>query len=151
MVLPIQLLRLHGASYRPVPAMHARRCPGIPGGANINTHRTKRWLPLVKSLLAFPHYILVALIGSGIAGHSARSPIPDRREPGLWIECLAEGGLGRVIQATKEQIGLSWSQDARSTVLVRAHVRELTSGAAEDLNARPSADSTRSALADDQA
>ena len=31
------------------------------------------------------------------------------------------------------------------------HVRELTSGAAEDLNARPSADSTRSALADDQA
>jgi hypothetical protein len=122
-VLPIQLLRLHGASYRPVPAMDARRCPGIPGGANINTHRTKRWLPLVKSLLAFPHYILVALIGSGIAGHSARSPIPDRREPGLWIECLAEGGLGRVIQATKEQIGLSWSQDARSTVGFRCSPR----------------------------
>jgi hypothetical protein len=36
-------------------------------------------------------------------------------------------------------------------VLVRAHVRELTSGAAEDLNARPSADSTLSALTGEQA
>jgi hypothetical protein len=34
---------------------------------------------------------------------------------------------------------------------VRAHVRELTSGAAEDLNARPSADSTLSALTGEQA
>jgi hypothetical protein len=41
--------------------------------------------------------------------------------------------------------------NARKRVLVRAHVRELTSGAAEDLNARPSADSTRSALPGDQA
>jgi hypothetical protein len=52
----------------------------------------KRWLPLVKWLLAFSHYILVAPVGSGIAGHSARSPIPDRREPG-WIGYrLSRGG-----------------------------------------------------------
>jgi hypothetical protein len=36
-------------------------------------------------------------------------------------------------------------------VLVRAHGQELTSGPAEDLNARPSTDSTRSARTGDQA
>ena len=46
---------------------------------------------------------------------------------------------------------LAQDQYAPATVLVRAHAQELTSGPSEDLNARPSTDSTRSARTGDQA
>jgi hypothetical protein len=50
-----------------VPAVHSRRCPGIPGAAGDRLPAAAEcWLPLVKWLLAFPQYLLVgALFGSG--------------------------------------------------------------------------------------
>ena len=65
---------LHGAGYRPVPAVHSRRCPGLPGAAR---HR----LPTAAESLAAasqvacspsPQYILVgALVGSGYVVEAA--------------------------------------------------------------------------------
>jgi hypothetical protein len=92
-VLPIQLLRQEALAtdrYRRSRPPMSRTTGGaehqLPTAA-------KRWLPLAKWLLAFPHYILVALVDSGIAGHSARSPIPDRLDPpcgsGVWQRAVS--------------------------------------------------------------
>jgi hypothetical protein len=62
-----ELLRLCGAGYRPVSAVHSLRCPRLPRRLELEyPQQLNRWLPLVKWLLAFPQYLIVgALVGSG--------------------------------------------------------------------------------------
>jgi Domain of unknown function (DUF4389) len=67
-VVARELLRLCGARYRPVSAVHSRRCRRLPrkGGPLEYPQQLNRWLPLVKWLLAFPQYLMIgALVGSG--------------------------------------------------------------------------------------
>ena len=67
MVVAGGLLRLRGAGYRSVPAVHLADVPDYPARLEIDyPQHLNRWLPLVKWLLAFPQYLLVgALFGSG--------------------------------------------------------------------------------------
>ena len=66
-MLPVDLLRLHGASYDRYPPFTRRDVPDYLAALNIShPQQQKRWLPLVKSLLAFPHYILVARLSAPV-------------------------------------------------------------------------------------